>query len=136
MEASGKGAVDAGGNTIGIISSSFSDRKANPWMQGVVDALTHTDRLLRLIHEGDGYVVLPGGTGTLLELAAVWEMTNKRIIPQRPVVIVGDLWKEIVRKVSIHVVAEGNVSPSTFLFECNSAVACVETLLKDFKGEK
>ena len=46
---------------------------------------------------GDAYVALPGGTGTLLEVADVWEHKNKGFAnADKPIVLVGDFWKPLV----------------------------------------
>jgi predicted Rossmann-fold nucleotide-binding protein len=46
---------------------------------------------------GQAYIVLPGGTGTLLELAMVWELKNKRFLDQgRAIVLLGDFWQPLV----------------------------------------
>ncbi|MBI3696025.1 MAG: LOG family protein [Acidobacteria bacterium] len=53
------------------------------------------DRLFALVEKGDGYVVLKGGTGTLLELAALWECLNKRAIDTRPCIAMG-FWTPVL----------------------------------------
>jgi predicted Rossmann-fold nucleotide-binding protein len=46
---------------------------------------------------GAGYVVLAGGTGTLLELAHVWEFRNKGFLSaDKPIIIVGRFWKALI----------------------------------------
>ena len=47
---------------------------------------TWQDRLFELIQLGHGYVACPGGTGTLVELAVVWEMLNKGVMTGKPFV--------------------------------------------------
>jgi predicted Rossmann-fold nucleotide-binding protein len=39
--------------------------------------------------------VLNGGTGTLVELALVWESINKNMISEKPIAVHGKMWKEI-----------------------------------------
>ncbi|TAM84213.1 MAG: LOG family protein [Acidobacteria bacterium] len=79
MEASARGARDAGGHTIGVTCDVWT-AKANRWIAEEVRTATFMERLLTLIERGDSYVVLPGGTGTLAELAVVWEMMNKSVL--------------------------------------------------------
>ena len=55
--------------------------------------------LFKLIDIGNAYVALPGGTGTLAEIAALWEMLNKRVIERYPFVLVGDFWRPMVDSV-------------------------------------
>jgi predicted Rossmann-fold nucleotide-binding protein len=41
--------------------------------------------------------VLPGGTGTLLELAKVWELKNKGFLKaDKPIILLGGFWKPLV----------------------------------------
>jgi uncharacterized protein (TIGR00725 family) len=95
MEASAKGAQGAGGMTIGITVSTWP-RKPNPWIQQEVKMTSLIDRLMRLVEMGNAYVVLPGGSGTLLEFACVLELMNKGIIRQKPIVLVGDFWEGVL----------------------------------------
>ncbi|PJA98283.1 MAG: DNA-binding protein, partial [Ignavibacteriales bacterium CG_4_9_14_3_um_filter_30_11] len=43
-----------------------------------------------------GFVVLQGGTGTMLELAVAWEFMNKNMLKEKPIVIHSPMWEEIV----------------------------------------
>jgi len=97
MLAAAKGAVDAGGTVIGVTCGAFKNSVANEFVTREVVTDTLEERLHRLIEVGRAYVVLPGGTGTLLELASVWELKNKGFLDRaRPVVLVGDFWKPLV----------------------------------------
>ena len=40
-----------------------------------------------------------GGTGTLVELAVVWEMLNKSVMAAKPFVVLGDFWAPILERV-------------------------------------
>jgi predicted Rossmann-fold nucleotide-binding protein len=55
--------------------------------------------LFELVRLGDGYVACKGGTGTLVELAVVWEMLNKKAMAARPFVVLGDFWQPILDRV-------------------------------------
>ena len=87
MEASAHGAKEAGGKTIGIISSELGS-VANRWIDEVRVLPTWRERLFALVDIAKGYVILDGATGTLLEFSTVWEMANKKF-HSKPVVIVG-----------------------------------------------
>lgn len=76
MEAASRGAKEAGGRTLGI-TSNFFQAKINRWVDDEIRVKTWQERLFALVRRGHGYVVCPGGTGTLVELAVVWEMLNK-----------------------------------------------------------
>ncbi len=98
MEAVSRGAKDAGGRTLGITAEFFNAR-ANRWVDEVISVKTWQERLFALIEHGSGYVVCPGGTGTLVELAVVWEMLNKRVMPVKPFVTIGHFWQPIIERV-------------------------------------
>ena len=97
MEAAAKGAKKAGGRTIGIIFSRQSSH-ANPYVDRVEKKKTLLGRLERLVQIADGYLIFKGGTGTLLEVALILEMTYKKFSPPKPMVFMGDFWKEAVEK--------------------------------------
>ena len=52
--------------------------------------------MFALLEAGDAYIFLPGGTGTLVELAAAWEMLNKRLTRSRPAIVLGEFWTPIL----------------------------------------
>jgi hypothetical protein len=98
MEAVSRGASESGGCVIAVTSSFFRSR-ANRWVQEETRAATWQDRLFELVRLGDGFVACKGGTGTLVELAVVWEMLNKKAMEQRPFVVLGDFWQPILDRV-------------------------------------
>ncbi|HXE74922.1 MAG TPA: LOG family protein [Candidatus Xenobia bacterium] len=98
MEAVSRGAREAGGKTIGVTAAVFNS-PANQWVEEEIRVATWHERLLKLVELGAGYVVLPGGTGTLVELAVVWEWINKGFLLEKPVVTLGDFWEPVVRAI-------------------------------------
>ena len=97
MLAAAKGAAEAGGKVIGVTCSAFKRSTANQYITREIVAESLDERLDTLIELGQGYVVLPGGTGTLLELAKVWELKNKGFLETRkPIILVGGYWKPLV----------------------------------------
>lgn len=97
MLASAKGAAEAGGKTIGVTCSAFGPSSANEYIGREIVTKSLDERLDTLIKLGQAYVVLPGGTGTLLELALVWELKNKGFLEAaKPIILVGRFWKPLV----------------------------------------
>ncbi len=99
MEATARGAWQVGAETIGVTCRAFGRGPANRYIVRRIDTDSLLERLGRLIELGDAFVVLPGGTGTLLELSAVWELTCKGLIRARPVVVWRRPWEAVVRAV-------------------------------------
>lgn len=98
MEGVSRGAKEAGGKTYGV-TAEFFKRKANAWVDTEVRMNTWEERLFELIRLADGFAVCKGGTGTLVELAVVWEMLNKSVISGKPIAVVGDFWQPILDRV-------------------------------------
>jgi predicted Rossmann-fold nucleotide-binding protein len=74
---------------------------ANRWIREEVRTPSFLDRLTTLIERGDAYVVLPGGTGTLAELALVWEMMNKSALSKtvggrKPLLVMVPYWQRVI----------------------------------------
>ncbi len=100
MEASARGAREAGGHTIGVTCTTWPGA-ANRWIVEEVRAASFLERLTTLIERGDAYVVLPGGTGTLAELALVWEMMNKSALARsvggrKPLLVMAPYWQPVM----------------------------------------
>ncbi|OLD58068.1 MAG: hypothetical protein AUI33_18150 [Ignavibacteria bacterium 13_1_40CM_2_61_4] len=134
MEASARGAREAGGTSIGVVTEFFS-RKANPYIDQTIVEATIVDRLQKLLQLGDAYVILKGGTGTLLELAALWEFMNKGIMPQKPAIAVGDFWMPIVDRIAQALVREGSERAARYVTVVGSPSECIATL-NAFFGNK
>ena len=101
MLAAAKGAAEAGGEVIGVTCSAFKNSKANKYVSREVVTSSLDERLDTLIQLGQAYVVLPGGTGTLLELAKVWELKNKGFLKSdKPIILLGGFWKPLVDSVA------------------------------------
>jgi uncharacterized protein (TIGR00730 family) len=98
MEAASRGAKEAGGRTLAVTARFFKAR-ANQWVDEEVSVDTWQDRLFELIRRGDGFVACPGGTGTLVELAVVWEMLNKGAMGRKPLVVLGEFWQPVIERV-------------------------------------
>jgi uncharacterized protein (TIGR00730 family) len=101
MLAAARGAFEAGGEVIGVTCSAFKGSTANKYISREVGTASLDERLDTLIKLGQAYVVLPGGTGTLLELAKVWELKNKGFLKtDKPIILLGGFWKPLVSMIA------------------------------------
>ncbi len=98
MEGVSRGAKEAGGRTLAV-TAEFFRASANRWVDEEKRVATWQERLFELIRIGDAYVACKGGTGTLVELAVVWEMLNKRVMASKPFVTLGGFWRPILETV-------------------------------------
>jgi uncharacterized protein (TIGR00730 family) len=131
MMASARGAKEAGAKTIGVTASVF-DRQANPWIDREITVPTLIDRLMKLIELGDSYVVFKGGTGTLLEFSCVWELINKGMMKQKPIVVVGDFWNNVIETLRGELLWEGMGDCTKFITRVGTAEECTRLLMERF----
>lgn len=99
MEAISKGAQQAGGNVIGVTTDQIGERYnvvPNAFNSELVHFATLRDRLSYMVNNADAYLAMPGGTGTLHEIAETWELMRIGGIPSRPLICYGCLWEGII----------------------------------------
>jgi len=101
MLAAAKGAAEAGGEIIGVTCSAFKSSRANEYVTREIVTGSLDERLDTLVKLGQAYIVLPGGTGTLLELAKVWELKNKGFLKaDKPIILLGGFWKPLIELIA------------------------------------
>jgi uncharacterized protein (TIGR00730 family) len=107
MEAVSRGAAEAGGRVVGITVEPWASRlRPNSWVGEEIVTPHLFERLVRLT-ESDAYIALPGGAGTLGEVALVWNLFQTESIPRRPLILVGARWRQLIRclQAGLHVEA-------------------------------
>jgi hypothetical protein len=96
MEGASRGAHEAGGHVIGVTCAqieAFRPLSANPWVKEEIKQTTLRERVLYLVEKCAGIVVLPGGIGTLSELALAWSFSQVGEIQPKPIIPVGGQWQ-------------------------------------------
>lgn len=132
MLAAAMGAAEAGGHVIGVTCRAFKRGRANIHISREIATDCLADRLARLIELGDAYVALPGGTGTLLEVADVWEHKNKGFSnADKPIILVGTFWRPLVK-----LMAEADADSSRSVECVDNADDAVTLLLAKVKHEQ
>ncbi|MGA7719642.1 MAG: LOG family protein [Ignavibacteriaceae bacterium] len=106
MDAASKGAVENGAEALGITVNLWG---ANPtrYLTQEIQCKTLFERITKLVEAGDGYVILQGGTGTLLELSVVWELMNKHLLSTKPAACHSEIWKTVVEAIDKQIQVEG-----------------------------
>ena len=98
MEAVSRGANEAGGHVIGVTCGEIErwrDVVANRWIKEEWRKQTLIQRLQVLIRECDAALALPGGPGTLTEIALAWNLMIVESMHRRPLVLVGGGWQSV-----------------------------------------
>jgi hypothetical protein len=99
MEASARGAREAGGRAIGVTTLAFRARGgANPFIDTEHREVDLFDRTRRLIETAAAFIILRGRAGTLAELAFLWALRKAGLLGPKPIVLVGEFWDEVLRQ--------------------------------------
>jgi len=100
MEAANEGAASAGpaapGRSVGIRVHLPFEQDTNPFVGEVYEHGTFFSRLHHFVIASDAFVVVPGGIGTVLELAMVWQLLQVRQLHETPLILIGPMWAELV----------------------------------------
>jgi len=106
MHAVSKGAVEAGAEAIGVTVDLWGIKPSEYLTKGI-KCDTLFERINKLIELGDAFIVLQGGTCTLLELAVAWELINKKLLQTKPIICHSPMWKEITTIMEKQIQKEG-----------------------------
>jgi len=99
MEAVSRGAAEAGGHVIGVTCADIEAWRAvkpNAWVQEERRFATMQERLTELVLACDAAIALPGGPGTLTEIALTWNLMIVRSMPPKPLILTGPGWKSVL----------------------------------------
>lgn len=135
MEAAAIGAREAGGRAIGVTCAEFTFRSGpNSHLSEVIEAPTLFARLERLVRDGDAYLALPGGNGTLVEIAVAWECMRKGIVETRPLVVWSDPWRKIFTGLADGAYVKSGVELFTWVEEVDDAVEAIRARVPSTRG--
>ncbi len=56
-----------------------------------------SDRLQNFVMLSSAFVVTPGGIGTILELFFTWQLAQVKHMSNKPIVLLGDMWTDLVQ---------------------------------------
>jgi uncharacterized protein (TIGR00730 family) len=102
MEAVSRGASEAGGHVIGVTCEdieAWRPVRANPWVKEERRKHNLMERLEELISGCDAAIALPGGPGTLTEIALTWNLMIIGSLHRRPLILVGEGWQSVFDQV-------------------------------------
>jgi uncharacterized protein (TIGR00730 family) len=113
MEASNRGAKDAGALSIGLNIELPFEQGANPYCDIELEFHYFFARKIMFVRYASGFVVFPGGYGTMDELFEALTLIQTGKVTEFPVVLVGsDYWRGLVDWLTERMLAEGKISPS------------------------
>lgn len=115
MEAANKGAHEANGTSVGLNINLPFEQNSNPFIDS--DKLINFEyffvRKVMFVKYAQGFVVMPGGLGTLDELFEALTLIQTEKITTIPILLVGhSYWSGLLEWIQDKLITEKNVSPS------------------------
>jgi hypothetical protein len=131
MEAANRGAKDAGALSVGLNIELPFEQGGNPYCDIALEFHYFFARKIMFVRYASGFVVFPGGFGTMDELWEALTLIQTGKIVEFPVVLVGsDYWRGLVDWLDERMLTEGNISPGDVeLFTLTDDPAEVRDLL-------
>jgi uncharacterized protein (TIGR00730 family) len=136
MEAANKGAHFAGGRSVGLNINLPFEQTPNPFIDA--DKLIDFDhffvRKVMFMKYAQGYVVLPGGFGTLDEMFEAITLIQTQKSIRFPIVLVdSDYWKGLIQWMEERLVAEQKISAEDMeIFQLVDTAAEAVTVIEEF----
>ena len=139
MEAGNKGANQAGGTSVGLNIELPFEQHDNPYIDSdkVLDFDYFFVRKVMFVKYSQGFVVMPGGFGTLDELFEAITLIQTNKIGTFPIVLVGtDFWGGLIDWIKDTMLEAGNISPNDLdlIKLVDSADEVVEIIDAFYKG--
>lgn len=97
MEAVSKGAVEAGGESIGVTCrqiEAYRPTRPNQWVRQIMATNTLSERIETLTSKAEAFIALPGGIGTLAEIAMVYNKMVISALPSDTLILIGPGWQK------------------------------------------
>ncbi len=110
MEAANKGACEAGGRSVGLGIELPFEQGLNQWVDLGVNFRYFFARKTMFVKYSEGFIVLPGGFGTLDELFEAATLVQTKKVRSFPIVLVGrTYWEGLVTWLRTTMQAEGKI---------------------------
>lgn len=128
MEAVSQGAAETGGHVIGVTCDEIENWrpvKANKWVKEERRFRTLQDRLQELVFSCNAAIALPGGPGTLTEIALTWNLITIHALPEKPLILIGSGWRKVMDTMFINLDEYFPLSQRKLVqFAANNSEAC------------
>lgn len=112
MEAANRGAMEAGGYSIGLGIELPFEQSMNAWIDLGINFRYFFIRKTMFVKYSQAFVCMPGGYGTLDELFEALTLVQTKKITKFPIVLYGkDFWQPLLEWISGTLVESGKVSP-------------------------
>ena len=121
IEAANRGAQKAGGTSVGLNIELPFEQQSNPYIDQdkIINFQYFFVRKVMFVKYAQGFIVMPGGVGTLDELFEAYTLIQTDKVSKFPIILVGrDYWGGLIDWIKETVLKEKNISPEDLdLFE-------------------
>ena len=112
MEAANRGAQEGGGISVGFNIELPHEQRENPYLDVAMTFHHFYARKTMFVKAAEGFVIFPGGFGTLDELFESLTLIQTGKVLHFPVVLFdGDYWRPLFDWIGQRLLADGMVSP-------------------------
>jgi uncharacterized protein (TIGR00730 family) len=112
MEAANRGAKEGGGFSVGFNIELPHEQQPNPYLDIGLTFQHFYARKVMLVKAAEGFILFPGGFGTLDELFESLTLIQTDKVRQFPVVLLGrDYWRDLLDWIADEPLAHGMISP-------------------------
>ena len=136
MEAANKGANEVGGISVGLNINLPMEQESNKYIDKdkLIDFQYFFVRKVMFVKYAQGFIVMPGGVGTLDELFESFTLLQTSKINKFPIILVGrGYWKGLIDWIKEKLLGQNNISPVDLkLFEVVDTVEEVIECLNRF----
>jgi uncharacterized protein (TIGR00730 family) len=130
MAAVSRGAHEMGGRVIGLPMQHWTNVEPNQWNADLRWSSNYGTRLNHLL-SCDGVIALPGGVGTLSEMAIVWAASQTERRPL-PLVLLGECWPPIIQSMRENlIISDGDLNLLRFAASPEEAVREIQMGLQE-----
>jgi hypothetical protein len=136
MEAGNRGAKEGGGFSVGFNIHLPHEQYSNPYLDIAVTFDHFYARKVCFVKPASGFVIFPGGFGTLDELFESLTLIQTGKVLNFPVVLYeSDYWEELLHFVRAEMLADGMISPDDLelLHVTDDPAEAVERVLEHYE---
>lgn len=137
MKASTMGAKSVGGKAIGITFEPkglqmFEGHDVTNQVDKLIMCTNYLERTLKLLEEGQVYIIFNGGTGTISEFGMAWGLAKLYFGHHKPLILYGDFWQQIIFAFTSHMYVRAEERQ---VFKIVNSPSKVVEAIKEFENQ-
>ncbi len=139
MEAANKGAAEAGGKSVGCNIELPFEQGMNAWVRIAVNFRYFFVRKTMFVKYAEGFVIFPGGFGTMDELFEALTLIQTRKVRNFPIVMVGSrYWSGLIDWIRATMVEERKIAPEDMdlILVTDSPEEAVDHIVRGYKDQR